>query len=235
MAIDFKGVRLTIFDLDDTLVDNREVDYQSFAVVCRIHQVRVSSRSRLAHYRNQGMTADDIIQTVWGNMSRSVVEQIKKERQELLASGNLWLQLAQPFPGVVNLLTNLRKQKIQVAIVTIRKNRRLIEQLLKKRDWQQQVDFLFCGDDVPDPGGIKTRTSDALKLKRAGYIKAMKNLRAEREQTLVIGDDPDDLQAAFDLHIACVRVRNSYKESLFDVATKGIPVVETMADLRITN
>lgn len=235
MAIDFKGVKLAIFDLDDTLVDNREVDYQSFATVCRTHQARVPSRHQLTHYRNQGMRADDIIQIIWSNRTRSVVERIKKERSELLTSGELWLRLARAFPGGSHLLTNLKKQKIYMAIVTIRKNRWLIGQLLKRLGWQHQVDFLFCGDDIPDSGSIKTHASNGLKLKKAGYIKAMKNLEVNRKQTLVIGDDPDDLQAAFDLHISCVRVRNSYKDSLFATTPKGVPDIETMADLRITS
>jgi phosphoglycolate phosphatase-like HAD superfamily hydrolase len=230
-----KGVRLIIFDLDDTLMDNREVDYQSFAVVCRKHLVRPPSRGRLFNHRNQGVRADDIIRMVWSNRSDSFLEQVKKERLELLASGKLWLRLAQPFPGVAKFLANLKKQKISVVIVTIRKNRRLIKQLLQERGWQQQIDFLFCGDDISDSGGVKTHASNALKLKRMGYIMAMKKFKVKREQVLVIGDDPDDLQAAYDLRISCIRVRNSYKESLFDVTTKGIPVIETIADLRITD
>lgn len=234
MAIGFTGVQLAIFDLDDTLIDNREVDYQSFAIVGKARKFHVPSRRALHDYRNQGMRAEEIIRTLWGNQPPSILEQIKKERLELLASGDLWLKLSRPFPGVTNLLANLKKKKIQVAIVSIRKNRGLIKQLLEKLGWQHQVNFLFCGDDIADSGGITTHASNALKLKRTGYFKAMKNLGVSREQTLVVGDDPDDLQAAFDLHVPCVRIRNSYKDLLFDVATKGIPIVETTADLRIT-
>ncbi|MBI2010381.1 MAG: HAD hydrolase-like protein [Candidatus Chisholmbacteria bacterium] len=235
MAIDFQGVKLTIFDLDDTLIDNREVDYQSFAQVWRKYKVRPLGRKKLATYRNQGMKADDIIQRVWGNRSLSIVERVKKERQELLASGNLWLKLARPFPGVANLLNNLKKQKIRVAIVTIRKNRALIEQLLRKRGWLRRIDFLFCGDDMSDSGGTKTHASNVLKLKKAGYEKAMTFLNVAREKTLVVGDDPEDLQAALNLGIICARVRNSYKDSLFEGDDDQIPVVRRVADLRITN
>lgn len=235
VIIDLKKLRLIIFDLDDTLIDNREVDYQSFALTCQAHQIHAPSRNRLLHYRNQGMTAEEIIHMLWGEKHLPVLNQIKKQRLKLLASGDLWLHLALPFPGVVNLLKDLERKKIQVAIVTIRKNRRLIEQLLKKIDCWKCINFLFCGDDMPDLSGLKTHVGDAFKFKKAGYKKAMKNFKVESKQTLVIGDDPDELRAALDLHMSCVRVRNPYKDSLFGVATKRFPVIETIVDLIIAN
>lgn len=232
MEINLTALKLIIFDLDDTLINNRMVDYHSFVDVLIKFGLEPIKPVDLYALRKQGLSADELLATLIDSDLAKLYKQVQLARRRLLNSGVLWRRYAKPFPQVKKLLQQLKNDGLSIAIVTIRRDHALITQLLDSFQLGQLVDFLYCRDDYASFAKARQSSGYWYNLKVAGYKTSLSKFGVSQETALVIGDDPSDIEAALASNISVIRVRNAYKDLAFVGLGKKIKTVASVAYLR---
>lgn len=172
-------IRGVLFDLDGTLLDSAP------DLTAALNRVRA----------DYGFEPMPVATVRWG-VSRGAVGMlalgfpeipesehglIKGKFLEYYADGST--ELSQPFPGITALLQNLDEAGIGWAIVT-NKVERLTLPIITTLGWAQRAAHVVCGD-----------TLDKAKPAPEPVWQACRALALPPADTLMIGDDPRDVQA----------------------------------------
>lgn len=169
-----------IFDFDYTLGDGTEGIVAS--VNYGLAKLGAPLASREAIRKTIGLSLEETYRTLTGEESEQQAKAFAgyfKEKADLVMVENTSL-----FPGTVDVLRELRNQKVKIGIVTTKYHYRM-DAILKSCQAQEYFDMIVGGEDVkhpkPDPEGI-FMVLDTWKL--------------SKEQVLYVGDSVVDGQAA---------------------------------------
>jgi pyrophosphatase PpaX len=205
-------IRTVLFDLDGTIVDTNELIISSF-----LHA--------LEGIPGNGVGRDFIIP----NMGKPLMEQLMmfsglsdvEELTRVYREYNLRMhdELVREFPHVREVIAELRNRGIQVGIVTS-KIRLTTEKSLKFCGLDAFMQAVVTIDDVlkpkPDPEGIQL---------------AMRELSADPETTMMVGDSPADIEAAQNAGVRSVGVAWSLKGAAFLRTLNPDHIIEDMREL----
>lgn len=169
----FKGI---IFDIDGTLTSTNELIFASFNHVTK-------------KYLNKEYTPEELI-ALFGPTEEHIIRELTGERFEEARRDyfsyyrNNHSELADIYPGMREILQEVKKRGIPVAIFT-GKGREAATITLKMLGIIDYFDLIVTGDDVlrhkPAPEGIQL------------FIDKYKLIK---EEVLLIGDAPADIKAA---------------------------------------
>jgi HAD superfamily hydrolase (TIGR01509 family) len=169
-------VRLVIFDLDGTLVDTLEPTFRSFQEAVAPALGRVPSQEEvLARFG----PADHQIVSDWvgpENASAAV--------KRLYACYETAFQDSGPFPGMVELIRDLRRRGKRTAICTGR-GRASTEAIVRSMQLEDLFDAIVCGDDIAKP-----------KPAPDGLLRILELLHTNAEDAIYVGDTVKDVEAA---------------------------------------
>ena len=168
--------KFLLFDLDGTLVDTNEIIIRSFEHTLKNHLDYEVERKEIMEIFGEPLFDQ------MAHFSADKAEFLCKAYRDFYS--NKHLELTRPFPGIKEVLSQLKDQGVTMAVVT-NKSRKFAELGLKDFELWPYFEYLVASDDVvqgkPDPEGL---------------FKAMEAIGASPEETLFLGDSPHDLEAA---------------------------------------
>lgn len=182
-----------IFDVDGTLVDSNEAHVDAWGTALKQHGYAVSP-DRIAVEIGKG--GDKLVRSILG-------QQIEKRDGENLRKAHTaeFTRLAQarglsPFPGVLDLLEELRRRGLKLAIATSSKKNELetIERSANL-DLRKHFDVVVTSDDADE----SKPSPDLVEV-------AAKKLRMSPAQCAMVGDTPYDAQTSRDAGVVCLGV-----------------------------
>jgi len=186
-------IRLVIFDFDDTIIDNKNLDYQSFKQISSELGGYIPTRQEIFDLRKKNFLAIDIIHwLVKKSKNRYSIKHFWRKRINFLGSINS-LEYLSLRPYVKYLLQKLQKNQVIVVIATLRKNKNFLEIFLKKEGISHHIDLIYNLKD----NKIETRkSSNAIKIKQNMIKLIQKSYGLKSNEILSIGDSLADYEAA---------------------------------------
>ncbi|GGL54290.1 pyrophosphatase PpaX [Sporolactobacillus putidus] len=184
-------IQTVLFDLDGTLINTNELILASFQYT-------------LERFFPGRYTRKDLIPFIGEPLEVSFNHIDARQTDEMIAiyrkhNSHFHDQMVSEFPYVRETLGQLRDQGCALGVVTTKK-RDMVNKGLEFAQIADYFDTVVTSDDVtrlkPDPEPVE---------------KAMKNLAAEPEVTLMVGDSPSDIQAGQRAHVRTAGVGWSMK------------------------
>lgn len=195
---------LVVFDLDDTLTDNRRVDYASYVYLHDRYGLpllgrRTFVRLRLRHWRSR---------TIISRLARKVgmqkrVDELLRERLNFYDSSASLYELKQ---GAKTALKRLSVAGYTVAIATGIRRRITAIRLLESLEINPYVDqsCVYCIEDIAK---IQRKES---AFKETLYLKILKELGKDFPSFHIVGNRASDLASAKKLGFLPIGVPGSY-------------------------
>ncbi len=191
-------IRAVIFDLDGVIVSTDELHYEAWKYLCDIKGIEFN---RTINHRLRGVSRMSSLEIIL-EKAKQVYTRTEKEQMATLKN-NRYVELLQTLssndilPGVYELLTELRKKGIKVAIGSSSKNTPLI---LKQIGLEDVFDAVADGNDIthskPDP---------------EVFLVAAQKLGIKPEYCMVIEDAEAGITAAKRAHMIAVAISDAKK------------------------
>lgn len=171
-----------VFDCDGTLTDSHHVIVES--MVQAFSSLNLPPPADLDVRKVIGLSLDAAIQTLAPTAGSALIDQLVEAYKDAFLgvrhSGDLKETL---YPGVVECLRGLKEAGAALGIAT-GKSKRGLDYLLEVHDLRHYFDTLQCAD-----GNLSKPNPQMLE-------KAMFELSAQPEETVMVGDSPYDIQMA---------------------------------------
>ncbi|NWF88564.1 MAG: HAD family hydrolase [Ignavibacteriaceae bacterium] len=168
----FKGI---IFDIDGTLTSTNELIFASFNHITEKYIGRKYSSDEIIGLF--GPTEDQILKEMCG----SKYDQARKEYYDYYSHNH---HMADLYPGIKQILTYLKENKILLSIYT-GKGRKAALITLEKLEIQNYFDLIITGDDVK----IHKPSAEGIDI-------FINKFNLDKDEVLMIGDSPADVKAA---------------------------------------
>lgn len=169
-----KSIQTILFDLDGTLINTNELINQSF--------MHTFNHYGLSFTKDELMTFNGppLIETFSKIDKNNAEDMVKMYRSHNLKYHDEYVSA---FPNVIETVQHLYDKNFKIGIVTT-KMRQTVEKGLKLTGLSRYFDTVVTLEDVTHP-----------KPAPEPVIKAMKELEAEADTTLMIGDNSYDIEA----------------------------------------
>lgn len=191
-------IKAVIFDLDGVIVSTDELHYEAWKYLCDIKGIEFN---RTINHRLRGVSRMSSLEIIL-EKAKQVYTRTEKEQMATLKN-NRYVELLQTLssndilPGVYELLAELRKKGIKVAIGSSSKNTPLI---LKQIGLEDVFDAVADGNDIthskPDP---------------EVFLVAAQKLGIKPEYCMVIEDAEAGITAAKRAHMIAVAISDAKK------------------------
>ncbi len=201
-----------IFDIDGTLTSTNELIFATFNHVAEKYLNRKYSKEEIISLF--GPTEDYILKNWMGDNYADA----RKDYYNFYSSNHE--EMAGIFPGLKELIQSIKSKQVPLAIYT-GKGRDSTEITLEKIGVKDYFDLIISGDDVkihkPSPEGIE---------------RFVEMFNLNKENVLMIGDAPADVQASRSAGVKCASVLwDSYARD--EVAKMGADYIfETVEELK---
>ncbi len=191
--------KFVIFDLDGTILDTLQDLYSSVNFALKKNCLTERSIEEVRAFVGNGIRLL-IERSVPENTDISVTEQVLCDFREHYALHSK--DTTKPYDGIIELLTNLRRNGIKTAVVS------------NKTDFavQELIKLFFDGlfDFVAgDREGINKKPAPDT------VFEAIKSVEIEAEQTVYVGDSEVDIQTAKNASIDCIAVDWGFRDRIY--------------------
>ncbi|MCO7125040.1 pyrophosphatase PpaX [Sporolactobacillus shoreicorticis] len=184
-------IKTVLFDLDGTLIDTNNLILTSFQYT-------------LDHYFPGKFTRDDLIPFIGESLESSFSQVSPKLMNEMISmyrehNSRYHDRLVTEFPYVRETLAALKADGCSLGVVSTKK-RDMVERGLRLTRMADFFETVVTSDDVmrlkPDPEPVE---------------RAMNDLSAQKESTVMVGDSPSDILAGENAHVRTAAVGWSLK------------------------
>jgi beta-phosphoglucomutase len=146
-------IKAAIFDLDGVIIDTAHYHYIAWKRLASEFAIT------LTHENNELLKGVSRMRSLEIILSLGNLELPEQQKEQLAEKKNKWfveyIESIRPeeiFPGVIDLIRNLRKQKIKIGLASSSKNApRVIELLGIAKDFDTLVDGTMITQSKPDP------------------------------------------------------------------------------------
>jgi len=146
-------IKAAIFDLDGVIIDTAHYHYIAWKRLASEFGIT------LTHENNEMLKGVSRMRSLEIILSLGNLELPEQQKEQLAEKKNKWfveyIESIRPeeiFPGVIDLIRNLRKQKIKIGLASSSKNApRVIELLGIAKDFDTLVDGTMITHSKPDP------------------------------------------------------------------------------------
>jgi len=185
-------IELMIIDFDDTLIDNKVLDYRSFTTICKKFNCYIPTKSEIYFLRQRGYLAQDIIDWIYDRSKNGFDRKYFLNLRRRVLESRCSINFLRLRPHVRYILKMCKKNKIKIVIATLRKKERIIKLFLKKEKIDSNIDMIY---NVKNK--INTRKlPNAIKEKKKIYKKIIQRYDIDTKRIVSIGDAKADLIAA---------------------------------------
>jgi len=189
-------IKAVIFDFDDTITNNRTLDYMSFRFLSEEHKLFVPTEKEILRMRRANFLAPEMIATAIFEKSKGIsvllnISDLLDERRKFLESDDAsrWLV---PRKGIVKIVKGLASTGCFLFVASIRKRKRPTLLCLSRLGIRDCFEQIFCGNK----GNI--------------YRKIIEDYHLQGKECLVIGDKIGDIIPANSLQMETAGVPDSY-------------------------
>ena len=205
-------IETVLFDFDGTLADTNSLIAQSYLhVLAKYFPGRFETEASVVQFNGPSL------EEVFTSLDEEKAEQMIKEYREYNHAKHD--ELIEVFPDVAEVLADLKAQGIKLAVVSTKK-KELLTHGLKFLNIHQYFDVILGNGDFqkvkPDPESL---------------LIAMERLSAKEETTIMVGDNPQDIEAANRANVRGVFVEWSCKPFADVEQFKPYQTVRTMKGL----
>ncbi len=206
-----KFPRAFLWDMDGVITDSSEPHYQSWREAFAARGVNYTKEQFTSFF---GMRDDLIIRRLLGPVPDDEVRAIedqKEQRYRELVKGK-----ARVFPGVVPLLTAMKKNNFKTALGTSAPMAN-VEAVIPELGLVRFFDAIVSGQDVSEG-----------KPSPEIYLLAAERLGARPSQCVVFEDSPHGVEAAKRAGMKCVAVTSSHPSCEFTSADRVVSSLEEL-------
>ncbi len=198
-------IKKIIFDFDDTITDNRLLDYMAFFIPCKLLKIKHPSKTKILKLRKKGKLSQDILPS---NLDPLVLQNFLLLRKIFLNSSKCTRYLI-PQKNLKLLLNNLREKKVECYICSSKNNKQIILDFLK----QKKIDLFFKNVFVSSDLGFQI--DNKIKKNRILIKKSLLHHILKKEinhnQILFVGNY-DDFLSVKDTNLKFIFYQNDYLE-----------------------
>jgi beta-phosphoglucomutase family hydrolase len=206
--------KAVIWDMDGIIVDTAQYHLEGWQIVFGKRGVNYTEED---YWRNTGKRSDGIIKNILGReIAQDEIMAIIREKDETFQQ--LIGQNIRPFPGVLKLITSLKKHGFKIAIASSApmENIHLITRSLRIHS---RFDAIISGWEVtkgkPDP---------------QTFLLAAKKLGVEAEDCIVIEDAISGVTASKRANMRCIAVTNTTSR---EELRKADLIIDTLEEITI--
>ena len=205
-----KKYNLLLFDLDGTLLDTAR---EFHIALNRILEKEKKPSQSFENVRERVSDGVGAMVSLGFGIDENNFDFEKKKEMLYEAYSEVYLN-SEPFDGVEEIIKIFIDKKINWGIVT-NKPKIFSAQIFKKLEWNKKANILVCPDDV---NGIR-------KPDPASLIFALKSLKTEAKNTIYVGDNWRDIEAAKSSKITPIFAEYGYvKEINFPPNDEGFNI-----------
>lgn len=180
-----RKISAVIFDIDGTLVDSFSAYYSIFNRGISRYNLGPASRKFLANCLKESLSLGEMLRRIFStNGGEPLIERCKREILELFLK--VEVDEVKPYPGINELLENLKDRGIKIGIATGRMS-------LPEDEWSR---FKRFGLDRFIDAIVTSREVEGRKPAPDTIIECAKRLNVLIEECLVVGDTGSDIVAA---------------------------------------
>ncbi|WP_048109283.1 HAD family hydrolase [Nitrosarchaeum koreense] len=221
-------INLIILDFDDTITDNRLLDFKAFEIPCKNLGIHPPSLKMISSSRKKGLLARDIMQKHLKKIGKSnLLSDFLSKRDTFLSDSKSMYHL-QLKKHVIPILSLLKRKKIKCILCSARKNKQMVKSFLK---YNKIDSYFFTTYFMHDLGFVIDNIvrSNRVLIKTSLLKQIIKDEHIDPQRVLYVGNSSEDLEAATLLKIHFVYVENDYlnKESDLDITR-----ISNMIDLK---
>ncbi|MBI1910247.1 MAG: HAD family phosphatase [Deltaproteobacteria bacterium] len=208
-------VKAVLFDFDGVLADTMEYNYQAWYGAFKKYGI---SLQREDYFPLEGVQLDEIVRIITTKYGISNID----SSDVILTKEALFKKdfKFNNYPGVVPLITALKRSRIQMAIVSAGSRQRLFD--TTPHQFLNMFDVIVTGDKVergkpyPDP-----------------YLKAMRELSILPHESIVVENALIGIQAAKSAGALCIAIASTQDKSFLKEADFIIDRFSDLATLEI--
>ena len=182
--------KLAIFDLDGTLFDTKDVNYNAYQNAIRMTKIDVKIDYDDFCKLYNGKNYREFLPKVIPNISEEQLEKIHNLKKNIYQE---YLDKAKKNELLFLMIEEI-KEKFYISIVT-NASKKNVEDILEKFSVKNLFDLLITQEDVENP-----------KPSAEGFLKAMNYFNISKENTIIFEDSKIGIQAAINSGANYVKV-----------------------------
>lgn len=209
---------LVILDFDDTITDNRLLDFKAFETPCKNLGIAPPSLKMISSSRKKGLLARDIMQKHLKKIGKSNLLNDFLAKRDMFLSDLKSMHHLQLKKHVLSVLVLLKRKKIKCILCSARKNKQMVKSFLK---YSKIDSYFFTTYFMHDMGFVIDNLvkSNRILIKTSLLKQIIKDAHIDPQKVLYVGNSSEDYEAATRLKIPFIYMENNYldKESDLDL------------------
>ena len=203
-------IKLVIFDFDDTITDNRYLDYASFKTTFNKFNIKNElSLKKLISLRQKSYTAKNILKVIKNSTEKKFSSKnFLNDRKNFLLSyeSNNYLKVKK---DTTYLMEYLDSKNISILLCSVRHDKNIIKKFLKENNIEDYFKNIFCSSDLKLT--IENDTSSNRILIKSSLLKKIliKN-KIKFYEIVYVGNSFEDKVAALTHKINFIKFDNDY-------------------------
>lgn len=182
--------KLAIFDLDGTLFDTKDVNYNAYQNAIRMAEIDMKIDYDDFCKLYNGKNYREFLPKIISNISEEQLKKIHNFKKNIYQE---YLDKAKKNELLFLMIEEI-KEKFYISIVT-NASKKNVEDILEKFSVKNLFDLLITQEDVENP-----------KPSAEGFLKAMNYFNISKENTIIFEDSEIGIQAADKAEVDYVRV-----------------------------
>jgi len=201
-------IQLIIFDFDDTLVNNHNLDYKSFEIPCKKLSLIPPTKKDIKLSRKKGFLAIHMIKNYLKELNRKeFFKRFIKERNNFLEQDQTHYLTTQK--NTHKLLQFLKKKNIKMIIITANKNKKAVLNFLHNEKLFRYFYKILFMDDLHIQLNNST-SSNRVLIKSSLLNKSLKNSKTPKTEILYVGNSLEDFESSKYFKINFIHFQNEY-------------------------
>jgi len=203
-------MKLLILDLDDTLIDNKDLDLDSFRYIIKTFNLKKIDDLQIIKWRKKGMVAKNILKRMINNKKNIDLENCIKRRLRYLKHGENKLKLIKSRNAVIDTLKEIKKRDYSVVITTSRENKNLAKKIVQYIRISPYIDKIYCNENYNQIYNMTLK--DRITLKEKLYNLALQDFNKNSNKKIIaVGNLKADIIASKRLKITPIGIKGTYR------------------------
>jgi len=203
-------MKLLILDLDDTILDNKDLDLDSFKYIIKTFNLKKIDDLQIIKWRKKGMLAKNILKRMINNKKNIDLESCIKNRLKYLKHGEKNLKLVKSRNAIINTLKEIKKRDYFVVITTSRENKNLVKKIIQYIGISSYIENIYCNENFKQIYNMTLK--DRIDLKEKLYNLALQDFnKISNKNTIAVGNLKADIIASKRLKITPIGIKGSYR------------------------